>query len=73
MNSRGEMELAIVLLALNHGLIKQEVFSSLVPMAIITPLVFPFVLQHEIKKNPEVLKNLIASNIHYNLQNFGSG
>jgi Kef-type K+ transport system membrane component KefB len=56
MNSRGAMEIAIVLVALNHGLITQEVFSSLVPMAIITPLVFPFVLQHEIKKNPAALE-----------------
>jgi len=56
MNSRGAVELDIVLLALNHGLITQEVFSSLVPMAIITTLVFPFILQHEIKKNPAALE-----------------
>jgi Kef-type K+ transport system membrane component KefB len=55
MNSRGAVELVIALLALNHGLITQEVFSSLVAMAIITTLVFPFVLQHEIRKNPEAL------------------
>ena len=55
MNSRGAVELVIALLALNHGLITQEVFSSLVAMAIITTLVFPFVLQHEIIKNPEAL------------------
>jgi len=55
MNSRGAVELVIALLALNHGLITQEVFSALVAMAIVTTLVFPFVLQHEIKKDPTAL------------------
>ena len=56
MNSRGAVELVIALLALNHGLITNEVFSALVAMAIITTLIFPFVLQHEIKNNPTVLE-----------------
>ncbi len=56
MNSRGAVELDIVLLALNHGLITQEVFSSLVTISIITPLMFPFILQHEIKKNTAALE-----------------
>jgi Kef-type K+ transport system membrane component KefB len=55
MNSRGAVELVIALLALNHGLITQRVFSALVAMAIITTLVFPFVLQHELKNNPAAL------------------
>jgi len=55
MNSRGAVELVIALLALNHGLITQEVFSAVVAMAIITTLVFPFVLQHELKNNPAAL------------------
>jgi Kef-type K+ transport system membrane component KefB len=55
MNSRGAVELVIVLLALNYGLLTQEVFSALVAMAIITTLVFPFVLQREIKKNPSAM------------------
>lgn len=56
MNSRGAVELVIALLALNHGLITQEVFSALVAMAIVTTLVFPFVLQHEIKNSPDALE-----------------
>lgn len=56
MNSRGAVELVIALLALNHGLITQEVFSALVAMAIVTTLVFPFVLQHELKNNPAALE-----------------
>jgi Kef-type K+ transport system membrane component KefB len=55
MNSRGAVELVIALLALNHGLIAPEVFSALVAMAIVTTLVFPFVLQREIKNNPAAL------------------
>ena len=55
MNSRGAVELVIVLLALNHGLITQEIFSALVATAIVTTLVFPFALQHEIKNDPAAL------------------
>jgi Kef-type K+ transport system membrane component KefB len=55
MNSRGAVELVIALLALNHGLITQEIFSALVATAIVTTLVFPFVLQREIKNNPAAL------------------
>jgi len=56
MNSRGAVELVIALLALKHGLIGQEVFSALVAMAIITTIVFPFVLQHEIKHDPKAME-----------------
>ncbi len=53
MSSRGAVELVIALLALRHGLITEEIFSALVVMAIITTLVFPFVLQREIRKDPQ--------------------
>jgi Kef-type K+ transport system membrane component KefB len=56
MNSRGAVELVIALLALRHGLITPEIFSALVAMAIITTLVFPFVLQRQIKIDPKVLE-----------------
>jgi len=56
MNSRGAVELVIALLALRHGLITQEIFSALVAMAIITTLVFPFVLQREIRKDPKAME-----------------
>jgi len=56
MNSRGAVELVIALLALRHGLITPEVFSALVAMAIITTLVFPFVLQHQIKRDPKAMQ-----------------
>jgi Kef-type K+ transport system membrane component KefB len=56
MNSRGAVELVIALLALRHGLVTQEVFSALVAMAVITTLVFPFVLQREIRRDPRALE-----------------
>jgi Kef-type K+ transport system membrane component KefB len=56
MNSRGAVELVIALLALRHGLIPQEVFAALVAMAVITTLVFPFVLQREIRKDPRAME-----------------
>ncbi len=56
MNSRGAVELVIALLALRHELITQEIFSALVAMAIITTLVFPFVLQREIRKDPKAME-----------------
>jgi len=56
MNSRGAVELVIALLALRHGLITREIFSALVAMAIITTLVFPFVLQQEIRKDPKAME-----------------
>lgn len=56
MNSRGAVELVIALLALKHGLIAQEIYSALVAMAIITTLVFPFVLQRQIKNNPKAME-----------------
>ena len=56
MNSRGAVELVIALLALRHGLIPQEVFAALVAMAVITTLVFPFVLQREIRNDPRAME-----------------
>ncbi len=56
MNSRGAVELVIALLALKHGLITQDIYSALVAMAITTTLIFPFVLQREIKINPKAME-----------------
>lgn len=51
MNSRGAAELVIALIAFQFGLIPIEIFSALVTMALITTLIFPFVLSRGIKKN----------------------
>lgn len=56
MNSRGAVELVIALLALRHGLITSEIFSALAVMAVITTLIFPFVLQRQIRLDPKVVE-----------------
>jgi Kef-type K+ transport system membrane component KefB len=55
MNSRGAVELALALLALQAGLIEIDVYSSLVIMALVTTLIFPIVLRRMLQKNPNIM------------------
>jgi Kef-type K+ transport system membrane component KefB len=55
MNSRGAVELALALLALQTGLIEKDVYSSLVLMALVTTLIFPVVLRRMLAKNPDIM------------------
>ncbi len=58
MNSRGAVELVIATIAytsLPAGMFPIELYSALVSMAVITTLIFPFVLRYEIKKNPSIM------------------
>ncbi|MBN2087034.1 cation:proton antiporter [Candidatus Peregrinibacteria bacterium] len=55
MNSRGAIELALALIAFRTKLIPLEIYSSLVVMALITTLTFPFVITRMIKKNPKIM------------------
>lgn len=55
MSSKGSVEMVIALLARKYGLLPLEIFSALVAMAIITTLVFPFVLKSEIEKNRSIM------------------
>ena len=55
MNSRGAIELAIALIAFKAGLIPNEVYSSLIVMALATTLSFPFVIEKIIKNNPKIM------------------
>lgn len=55
MNSRGVVGLALVLIALRLGLIEQGLYSALVIMALITTLIFPFVLSYMIKSNKNIM------------------
>lgn len=55
MNSRGAMELAIVLTAFKASLIPVEIYSSLVVMALLTTLIFPFIITRMIKKYPKLM------------------
>ncbi|HEY5714056.1 MAG TPA: cation:proton antiporter [Candidatus Gracilibacteria bacterium] len=55
MNSRGVMELVLAQLALESGLIDQDLYSAIVFMAIITTVMFPFVFKRMIGKNPQIM------------------
>lgn len=55
MNSRGAVELALAVTALKIGLINDEIYSSLVIMALVTSMLFPFIVTRIIKKNPRIM------------------
>lgn len=55
MNSRGAVELALALLAYQAGFIERDIYSSLVIMALMTTLVFPFIIRKMIKKTPDIM------------------
>ena len=55
MNSRGAIELAFALLAFQQGILNNELYSSLVIMALVTTLIFPFVIINLIKKVPKIM------------------
>lgn len=55
MNSRGAVELALVLIAFRSGLIPSELYSSLIIMALFTTMIFPFIIGRMIKKDPKLM------------------
>lgn len=55
MNSRGAIEIALVVVALRNGLIPVALYSSLIMMALTTTLIFPFVINYMIKKHPRIM------------------
>lgn len=55
MNSRGAVELAIAFLALRAGLVSVHAYSSLVIMALVTTIIFPFVFRRMVKKDPQIM------------------
>jgi Kef-type K+ transport system membrane component KefB len=55
MNSRGAVELAFVLIALNLNLISAKLYSALVVMALFTTLLFPLIFIRTIRKNPKIM------------------
>ena len=50
------MELALALIAFNSDLIGVELYSSLVIMALVTTLSFPFVLYRMIDKDESIME-----------------
>lgn len=55
MNSRGALEMAIALIAFRAQLIPLNLYSSLVVMAFLTTLMFPFIIVPTIRKDPQVM------------------
>ncbi|MCF7831198.1 cation:proton antiporter [Candidatus Gracilibacteria bacterium] len=55
MNSRGALEMALVLIAFRVGLLSTEIYSALIIMALVTTLMFPLVINQMIRKNPKIM------------------
>jgi len=55
MNSRGVIELGLALIAFRTGLIPANIYSSLVIMALVTTLIFPFIINLIVKRNPKIM------------------
>jgi len=55
MNSRGAVELAIAFVAFNLGLLNEELYSSLIIMALITTMIFPLVMRRMFKEDPSIM------------------
>lgn len=55
MNSRGAIELVFAMMGFSMGLLNAEIYSGLVVTALVTTLVFPFVITYIIKKNPKIM------------------
>ncbi len=56
MNSRGAVELAIAFTAFRVGLLDTNIYSSMVVMALVTTLVFPFFVKGIIRKYPDIME-----------------
>jgi Kef-type K+ transport system membrane component KefB len=55
LNSRGAIELVILEVARQNKLIPPELYSSVVVMAVLTTLIFPFVLRYYLNKYPGIM------------------
>jgi len=56
MNSRGALGLALAFIAFSSGLIETGLYSSLVLTALVTTLIFPFVITWMVKRNPDIME-----------------
>lgn len=56
MNSRGAIELALALIALRNGFISSEVYAGLIGMALLTTLVFPFIMSFMVSNNKNIMR-----------------
>ncbi len=55
MNSRAAVELVIVEIARVSGIISTELYSAIVAMAVLTTLMFPFIMKYHLKRNPHIM------------------
>ena len=55
MNSRGAVELAMAMIAFRSSIIDESLYSALVIMALVTTLMFPFVITKMVHKNKHIM------------------
>ena len=55
MNSRGAVGIALALIAFNQDLLNKDLYSSLILLALITTVIFPFVITSRINKSRKLL------------------
>ena len=55
MNSRGAMELVIIEIAREKALLTTELYSAIVAMAVITTLMFPFMMKWHLRRHPRLM------------------
>jgi len=56
MNSRGAIELPIAFVAFKIGILNTDIYSSLIVMALVTTLIFPFFVRKLVRKNPNIMQ-----------------
>jgi Kef-type K+ transport system membrane component KefB len=55
MNSRGAIELVILLMLYRFGFVDESLYSALIIVAFITTILFPIIAEFQIKKNPTIM------------------
>ena len=56
MNARGTLGMILTLIALRYNLIGPELYTTIVAMAMITTIAFPFVVKAEYRRNPRIVE-----------------
>lgn len=55
MNSRGALEIVLALIAVRSGLINGEIYTGFIILALLSTLIFPFIVKQMIKKNKRIM------------------
>lgn len=56
MNARGTLGMILTLIALRYKLIGPELYTTMIAMAMVTTIVFPFVVRAEYKRRPTIVE-----------------